>query len=358
MKKDAGLQSFVSGIQQIGIGVADAAQSFAWFRKAFGMDVPIFDDSGEAPYMTRYTGGTVHSRRAILAASLAGGSALEIWQYTSRTPEGPSFAPALGDLGIFAARIKAPDVRRAYAELLRRGIPLLGAPARSPDGGERFFLSGPSGAIFEVAGGEDWFSADRAVTGGVAGCIIGSSDIDRSVRLYSELLGFTDLLYDESGTFEDLRPLPGGSARVRRVMLRRTLPLLGAFGGLFGRSTVELVQSLDRSPRTLFEDRLWGDLGFIHLCLDVSGIGELLKRCEAAGFRATADSGSSFDMGQAAGRFAYIEDPDGTLIEFVETHRIPIMKKIGLYLNLGRRDARRPLPRWMIKLLALGRVRD
>jgi len=34
-------------------------------------------------------------------------------------------------------------------------------------------------------------------------------------------------------------------------------------------------------------------------------------------------------MGEASGHFAYVEDPDGTLIEFVETHKIPIIKKLG-----------------------------
>jgi hypothetical protein len=61
------------------------------------------------------------------------------------------------------------------------------------------------------------------------------------------------------------------------------------------------------------------------------------------GFPFTVDSkashaGDSFDMGEAAGYFAYIEDPDGTLIEFVETHKVPILKKFGWYLDMRRRD--------------------
>jgi hypothetical protein len=62
--------------------------------------------------------------------------------------------------------------------------------------------------------------------------------------------------------------------------------------------------------------------------------------------------------GLGVGRFAYLEDPDGTLIEMVETHRVPILKKLGIHLDLRRRDPGRPLPDWMLKLLALGRVRD
>jgi hypothetical protein len=63
-------------------------------------------------------------------------------------------------------------------------------------------------------------------------------------------------------------------------------------------------------------------------------------------------------MGEGAGRFAYIEDPDGTLIEFVETYRLALLKSVGWYLDLRRREPRRALPRWMLRALALQRVRD
>jgi hypothetical protein len=63
-------------------------------------------------------------------------------------------------------------------------------------------------------------------------------------------------------------------------------------------------------------------------------------------------------MGEAAGRFSYIEDPDGTLIEFVETHKVPVMKKLGWYLNLKKRKPTKPLPRWIIKAMGLSRVTE
>ncbi len=62
-------------------------------------------------------------------------------------------------------------------------------------------------------------------------------------------------------------------------------------------------------------------------------------------------------MDNASGRFCYIEDPDGTLIELVETHKVPILKKIGWYLDLRKRNQEKPLPRWMIKMLALSKVK-
>ena len=51
-----------------------------------------------------------------------------------------------------------------------------------------------------------------------------------------------------------------------------------------------------------------------------------------------------------------IEDPDGTLIELVEAHKIPLMKKLNLYLNLRKRDPKKPLPKWMLRMLRFMKV--
>ena len=131
-------------------------------------------------------------------------------------------------------------------------------------------------------------------------------------------------------------------------------PRSGAFSKLFGQSQIELLQVLDKKPEKIFRDRMWGDLGYIHLCFDVAGMSDLKAKCEAANHEFKVDSGD-FDMGDAAGHFAYIEDPDGTLIEFVETHKVPILKKIGWNLNLKNRNPSKDLPRWMIKALGFQR---
>ena len=82
------------------------------------------------------------------------------------------------------------------------------------------------------------------------------------------------------------------------------------------------------------------------------------EELEAAGFPFTVDSSSSFDMGEASGQFTYVEDPDGTWIEFVETHKIPIVKKINWYLDTRTRPQNKPLPKWMLKMLRFSRVKD
>jgi hypothetical protein len=62
-------------------------------------------------------------------------------------------------------------------------------------------------------------------------------------------------------------------------------------------------------------------------------------------------------MGLASGHFTYIEDPDGTLIEFVEIHRIPVSNKFNIGINLMKRDRSKPLPTFFFRLMKLNRVK-
>jgi hypothetical protein len=63
-------------------------------------------------------------------------------------------------------------------------------------------------------------------------------------------------------------------------------------------------------------------------------------------------------MGEAAGYFAYIQDPDEILIEFVEAHKMPVSKKLGWYMNLKKRNSYRSLPVWILKALRFNRVKS
>ena len=352
------MKKVISGIQQIGIGIPDVEEAWAWYRKYFGTDIPVFREAAEAPFMTRYTGGKVQSRDACLAINLNGGGGFEIWQYTSRVPQTPSFEPQLGDYGIFIARVKNYDVQATFTRFKREGLDVLGELTIDPAGSAHFFVRDPYGNIFQVVEGEGWFTKGKHDSGGPAGAMIGVSDIDKSLKLYRDVLDYETVVYDETGVFDDLKAIPGGSTKVRRVLLAHAKPRKGAFSKLLGPTRIELVQALDGGPyRNIFEGRYWGDQGFIHLCFDIRGMGALKDELEKAGYPFTVDSESSFDMGEAAGHFTYIEDNDGTWIEFVETHKLPIIKKLGWYKNLKKADPEKPLPDWMLKALSLGRVK-
>lgn len=348
----------IAGIQQIGIGVPDVHEAFKWYRQHFGMDIPVFEEAAEANLMLPYTGGKPQKRHAILAINMKGGGGFEIWQYTSRTPQPANFKLQLGDLGVYCVRIKSSDVQGSYNFLKSKNVTVLGNVASAPHGEKHFFVEDLYGNLFEIVEGKDWFAKGKQLTGGPAGCMIGVSDMEKSKRFYSQLLGYDEVVYDAEGTFNDLSCLPGGNGKVRRVLLKHSNSNKGAFSKLLGPSQMELIQTFEHKGRKIFENRFWGDRGFIHLCFDVTSMEKVKKECETFGHPFTVDSANSFDMGEAAGHFSYIEDPDGYWIEFVETHKVPIMKKLGWYLNLKKRDQEKPLPNFMIKAMALGRVKD
>ena len=352
------MAKLINGIQQIGIGNPDVYKLWEWYRKAFKMDVPIFDEAATAGIMLPYTGGEPRERHAVLAMNMQGGAGFEIWQYTKRTPVKAEFEIKLGDIGINVAKIKSRNILKTFEDLNQKDVNILTDVNTDPSGKKSFFLSDPLDNIFQVETSGDWFQKNKDLTGGLSGAIIGVTDIDKSLSLYSDVLGYSEIVYDKTGVFEDFKGIPGGNETFRRARLEHTELKKGAFSELLGKSNIELVQVISREPKNIFANRFWGDIGFIHLCFDITGMSDLKQECKEKGFPFTVDSAESFDMGEAAGHFAYIEDPDGTLIEFVETHKIPIIKKVGWYLNLKNRKSTKPLPKLILKTLGLARVKD
>ena len=352
---DAGYR--ITGIQQVGVGVAELPAAWTWYADHFGFNVPAFNDAAEAPFMTAYTGGEVQRRRAALAINMHGGGGFEVWQYESRTPTGPERPPALGDHGILAPRLKSGRVHEAFTKLKAAGADCLSVPQSDPAGKLHFFVRDPYGNTFEIVEAESWFSRRPGRVGGVGGVLIGTPDVDEALPLYREVLGYDHIVYDETGSFTDFAALPGGDRRVRRVLLTHSRPRHGGFARLLGATSIELVESLDVQGHGVFAGRYWGDLGFIHVCFEVQGMDALREACENIGRPFTVDSGDTFDMGDAGGRFAYVEDPGGTLVEFVETHRVPILPAVGINVNLSKGGGGASVPRWVLRLLSLKRTR-
>lgn len=352
------MEKVISGIQQIGIGIPDVYKATDWYRKYFGMDIKVFEDAATAELMLPYTGGKPHDRTAILSLNMKGGGGFEIWQYTSRTPQPAEFDLMMGDLGINCGKIKSIDVAKTFEEMTEAGLNVITPLEKNPAGDFNFFVKDLYGNIWQVVKGREFFKKKTpSTTGGVVGAVIGSTDIEKTRTLYSDVLGYDEVVYDETGNFADYSGLPGGDETYRRVLLRHSKPREGGFSQMFGPTEIELIEVKKREPRKIFKDRFWGDLGFIHLCFDIQGMDALEKDLESHGFPFTVDSANSFDMGEAAGRFTYVEDPDGTLIEFVETHKVPIMKKIGWYIDMTKRDPRKNLPNWMIGALRFSRMK-
>jgi hypothetical protein len=91
----------------------------------------------------------------------------------------------------------------------------------------------------------------------------------------------------------------------------------------------------------------------------VQGISGLRKYCSHKGYKLTVDSSGSgvFKIDRAAGNFGFIEDPDGNLIKFAEAVKIPLIRTLGLNLNLKNTSREKPLPDWLLKMMRLNAKR-
>ncbi len=345
--------NYWTGIQQIGIGIKNVTEASQWYRDHFGFTAQVFDDAGEAALMLPYTKNEVRSRRAILSLNMAGGGGFEIWQYTSRMPVEPAKPIRLGDFGIFAPKLKCPDVHKAYDFLKSKNVKVT-APTENPNGQLTFWAWDLYNNPFHLVSSNDWFQKTKHPIGGICGAVIGAAEIDKSIKYYKEVLGFNQDIYNTSGKFSDLPTLQ--EEKFKRVLLKKAKPNVGAFSRLLGDTEIELVQATDYQGVKIFEGRDWGDTGYIHICFDVVDMKGLQAHCISHNSPFTVDSGETFDMGDSGGRFSYTEDPDGTLIEFVETHKVPILKKFGLFLNLKNKQ-HKPLADWMVRLLGISKVK-
>ncbi|MCB8964068.1 MAG: VOC family protein [Bacteroidales bacterium] len=358
------MEKIIYGIQQVGIGVSNLKTAWKWYKEYLGFDIRIFEDNTVAELMLPYTGGEPQQRHAALALNMQGGGGMEIWQYKGRTPQMPEIHVQIGDYGIFAAKLKSPNVQKAYEYFKAKGVEVASQPNRDCNGNNHFFIKDPFGNYFDIYEDTSVFVNKKRVTSGMGGALVGVSKIEDSLRVYQTILGYDKVVCDKTGKFDDLTTLPGGDGNFRRVLLTHSQPRSGGFAEFFGPSFIELVQCTDRIPSKIFKNRFWGDLGFIHLCFDMKNMDALEKVCNSQGFPFTVNSNvkhndkGSFDMGEAAGHFTYIEDPDGTLIEFVEAHRVPLVKPLGIQLNMDKRDPHKPIPRWIIKMLSLKKAND
>ncbi len=351
----------INGIQQLGVGVENLQEAFKWFRQNFGMDILVFDEKAVAELMLVHTEGETRERHAVLALNMQGGGGFEIWQHTGKKPVKSHFAIQLGDLGITVGKLKTANAKKAYSDFLKKGLNLLTEVVNDPAGNPHFYIKDTFDNIWEFVQNPNLFMPTKAKNGGIFGTVIGVTDMEASLKVYTDILKYDQVIYDKTDVFNDWNGVPGSINKYRRILLRHSEKRNGPFSPLFGPSEIELIQVLDREPVDVFKGRIWGDPGFIHLCFDMHGIDDLRAEVKAKGFPFTVDSaikGETFDMGETAGSFAYIQAPEGTLIEFVETHRVPVLKKLGLYINLQNRPKNKPLPRFILKLFSIKRVKS
>ena len=145
---------------------------------------------------------------------------------------------------------------------------------------------------------------------------IGVTDLDRSVRFYTEVFGFTQL-YQLDFDNNEVAATMEIEGKFRSAMLIR------------GDIRIELLQWVDVPVLGSGQRKPMNELGFTHLSFRVEDVDGLTEAIVAAGGTLVEQTRTVLgDAGDpAAPRFIYLTDPDGTRIELMQG--VPDLSGLG-----------------------------
>jgi len=144
---------------------------------------------------------------------------------------------------------------------------------------------------------------------------IGVSDMDKSLKFYGDLLGFTEVMFDYTGPLPGMERVTGKpEIKARVVMLenQNTAPV--------GLGMIKLVQLLPPDkPGPIPDGTYWGEIGVAEIAVSTRGVPEKFSELVLKGAKALMPPSSGcFPPYDTSGSFAYVADPDGGKVELMD----------------------------------------
>jgi catechol 2,3-dioxygenase-like lactoylglutathione lyase family enzyme len=320
----------INGIQHIGIGVTDRDKAFLFYNNALGFSVPMSRHSGNCKGVLPLIKKD-EERKVVIALNSHGGGLVEIFQYTSKKPVPRPKEVDFSYNGCLFFGLKVKNVGKSLGIIERHGGERVTEPSAftpkaeagwrtamflDTEGIQAMLLEYPESGMGHGNGGSR--------IGGVEYVGIGVSDIEDSVEFYTRVLEYDKIVYRTEGTYPEWDPLFGKGRFMKRALLRRSGNPEGIFRHFLHGGMIELIQVEGNTGKHNFDGRKWGDIGFMELAFDVTDIDETLEEVARKGVSLAAPPYVQ-DMGMnTKATFAYIRDPDGSLLEFADISRLPV----------------------------------
>lgn len=347
-------RAMLNELVQIGVGAQKAEPIMEFLKEGFGFDIKAAEDEGAQPKMNMYTNDELMHRRSILVGNFQGGALIEIVEPETTAVKKPT-PIKLGDYGIHVTKIRSHNIEASFNRIRTRFGNRVSDLYTDPLGRKTFFVKDPEENLYQVSAPIEELQtclSQGKDTGGVLGCSIGVSDLDRAKKFYSEVLGYTvkkELLHGDNSWNEDFL---GPEKDVSRVFMVKHTDKTGLLSNLLGDSEIELVKTHgERIPERIFENRRWGDCGFVHVCFNSNDSAAAKQYLTGRDVEIVTDS--RFNWNGLDSDFMYIEDPDRCFIEVTSLYSIPIFMPLGIKYKVNKSKGVKPLHKNWFTLLKL-----
>lgn len=319
----------INALQHIGFGVWDVDKTYDFYKRFLGYKVKLNDITVASKEMEPVV-GSLETMRMMMAANPKGGGLIELIEHKSSPirpfPEDGRY----GFYGVVEAGYGVRRIDRVVSDMKAAGVPVLTPVCEQDLGGGRkwrfAYLQDPDGLPLQLteevpAGGQARNGAKPAVFG-LFHIGMGVSDLERSKTFYRNALGFDRVLFQFEGEMPEMEPVAGGLLRAKMAILERSQPPSGPLDGMLSRGVLKLFEVKDSRGCHAYEGRRWGDIGCMEFCMDVTDLPAVVADMKNKGIPIYLPP-VEIDMGSGSkGMVAYVRDPDGSIVEFVEAKSI------------------------------------
>ena len=305
-----------TGVDHVGVGVADMDSALDFFSQRLGFSEVLFDCTGDLPGLEELT----HRRRtrarvAMLASRCPtplGPGRVKLVQ-TLEDGGTPPAPPGLGwgEVGICEVCLHARNVPLVHKELVEAHgcTELMGPVSASVTpfdvSVDLSYVADPGGGKIEIL---EWTGLWKALPGeprleGVNHVAFGVEDMAATREFYARF-GFSHLVFETNGYFEPMRPW--FSRPLPRMHMMLVLPGQGAG-----------IEPVRLHPETMDGRGPWGHLGPMEFAIGVSNLDRAISELRSAGTTFCSEA-QTVDVGTGEWRYAYFQDPDGLAVSLVE----------------------------------------
>jgi catechol 2,3-dioxygenase-like lactoylglutathione lyase family enzyme len=217
-----------------------------------------------------------------------------------------------GDIGLNKMTMAVSDVDQVYRDL-NKHMTFCSAPkslvipgwkehrfvyGKDPEGNLIEFISGPLAPVEKGFGGVCWLG-------------IAVTDLERSKAFYRKHFEFNRVVVESYEAYSGLVDEVSGFAgtQVRSCLLAADQ----------GNGMVELFQVDNPRGRSIPFGTIWGDFGYLQVCLVGVNINAMMSYCETEGLEVLMPPQMIGDP-EHGGGFMYMRDPDGVPVEYAVFH--------------------------------------